>query len=53
MSSIIWSNLDKLESFKKLASLKGSVCVKKELTENGEARVAKYSIPMAAALTYN
>ena len=53
MSSIIWSNLDKLESFKKLASLKGSVCVKKELTENGEVRVAKYSIPMAAALTYN
>ena len=54
MSNISWNNLDKLESFKKLQSLKGSVSVAKELSgAEGAKRVAEYSIPMGAGLTYN
>ncbi|MCR5763888.1 MAG: glucose-6-phosphate isomerase [Treponema sp.] len=49
-----WNNLNKLESFKKLQSLKGSVSVAKELQgAGGAARVAKYTIPMGGGLTYN
>ena len=52
--AISWNNLDKLESFKKLQSLKGSVSVAKELQgAEGVARVAKYTIPMGGGLTYN
>ena len=52
--AISWNNLDKLESFKKLQSLKGSVSVAKELQgADGAARVAKYTIPMGGGLTYN
>ena len=52
--AISWNNLDKLESFKKLQSLKGSVSVAKELQgAEGAARVAKYTIPMGGGLTYN
>ena len=52
--SISWVNLDKLESFKKLQSLKGAVSVAKELSgANAAARVASCSVPMAAGLVYN
>ena len=52
--AISWNNLDKLESFKKLQSLKGSVSVAKELQgAEGAARVAKYTIQMGGGLTYN
>ncbi len=54
MNEISWNNLDKLESYKKLLSLKGSVSVAEELaSDKGASRVAAYSIPMAAGLTYN
>lgn len=53
-STINWNNLDKLESFKKLLSLKNSVSVAKELQgENGAVRVSKYSVHMGGGLTYN
>ena len=52
--AIKWENLDTLESYKKLQSLKGAVSVAKELSGAGAAeRVAKYSVPMAAGLSYN
>ena len=52
--AISWNNLDTLESFKKLQSLKNSVSVAKELSgSDGAKRVAEYSIPMAGGLTYN
>ena len=51
--SVTWSNADTLPSWKKLMSLKG-VSVKEALTAKDAAkRVAKYSVPMAAGLTYN
>ena len=51
---ITWQNLDKLESFKKLQSLKNLVSIKAELSSPTAAeRVARYSAPMAAGLTYN
>ena len=54
MASISWNNLDKLESFKKLQSLKDSVSVAKELQgAGGASRIAKYTIPMGGGLTYN
>ena len=54
MASISWNNLNKLESFKKLQSLKGNVSVAKELGgADGATRVAKYTIPMGGGLTYN
>ncbi len=53
-SSISWNNLDTLENFKKLQSLKGRVSVAKELSSDGAAaRINKYSIPMSSGLTYN
>ena len=49
-----WSNADSLSSWKKLQSLKGMVSVADELSGSGSAdRIAKYSIPMGGALTYN
>ena len=52
--AISWNNLETLESFKKLQSLKNSVSVAKELSgSDGAKRVAEYSIPMAGGLTYN
>jgi len=51
--SVSWSNADTLPSWKKLMSLKG-VSVKEALSAKDAAkRVAKYSVPMAAGLTYN
>ncbi len=51
--SVTWSNADTLSSWKKLMSLKG-VSVKEALSAKDAAkRVAKYSVPMAAGLTYN
>jgi len=52
--AISWENLDKLESYKKLQSLKGAVSVAKELSGDKAAeRVASCSVPMAAGLVYN
>ncbi|MCR5699203.1 MAG: glucose-6-phosphate isomerase, partial [Treponemataceae bacterium] len=48
--SVIWENLDKQDSFKKLMSLKGQVSLKDSLTAD---RVKKYSTAMAAGLTFN
>ena len=49
-----WSNADSLSSWKKLQSLKGMVSIADELSGAGAAdRIAKYSIPMGGALTYN
>ncbi len=51
---ISWENLDKLDSYKKLQSLKDAVSLQKELSGPEAAkRVADYSVPMAAGLTYN
>ena len=52
--AISWENLDKLESYKKLQSLKGAVSVAKELScDKAAERVASCSVPMAAGLVYN
>ena len=49
-----WTNADTLSSWKKLQSLKGMVSVADELSAPSAAdRIAKYSIPMGGALTYN
>ena len=49
-----WQNLDTLEAYKKLQSLKNLVSVKEELSgSQGAQRVKNYSVPMAAGLTYN
>ncbi len=54
MAEINWTNLNKLQSYKQLQSLKGCVSVAKELSgEEGAKRVGEYSIPMAAGLSYN
>ncbi len=45
-----YENLDTLDSFKRLLSLKGQVNIQTELTAD---RVKKYSIPMAEELTFN
>ena len=51
---VTWSNADTLSSWKKLQSLKGMVSVADELSAPTAAdRIAKYSIPMGGALTYN
>ena len=53
-TSIAWNNLDTLESFKKLQSLKGRVSVAGELSAPGAVeRIGKYSIKMGGGLTYN
>ncbi|MCR5606765.1 MAG: glucose-6-phosphate isomerase [Treponema sp.] len=51
---ISWENLNTLDSFKKLSSLKGAVSVKKALSGNdGAERVKAYSMPMSNGLVYN
>ncbi len=51
---VSWSNADSLSSWKKLMSLRGMVSVADELASPGAAeRVASYSVPMGAGLTYN
>lgn len=51
---IQWQNLDTLEAFKKLCSLKDAVDLKKELSgENAKDRVETYSTPAGANLFYN
>src|SRR5574344_629475 len=53
-SSISWDNLNKLDSFKKLQTLKGAVSVAKALSgAAGAKRVEEFSIPMSSGLTYN
>ena len=53
-SSISWDNLNKLESYKKLQTLKGAVSVAKALSgASGAKRVEEYTIPMSSGLTYN
>ncbi|MBP3709078.1 MAG: glucose-6-phosphate isomerase [Treponema sp.] len=54
MKSIAWNNLNKLESYKKLLSLKNAVSVATSLKGNaGAKRVKEFSIPMSCGLTYN
>ncbi len=51
---VTWSNADTLSSWKKLQSLKGMVSIADELSApTAVDRIAKYSIPMGGALTYN
>jgi glucose-6-phosphate isomerase len=51
---ITWGNLDTLPSYKKMLSLKGQVSLADVLGGSDAAkRVASYSIPMGAGLTYN
>ncbi len=52
--SVLWENLNNLESYRKLESLKGAVDLKRELEgEKGAERVKKCSVKMGAGLTYN
>ncbi len=55
MASLIsWTNLNKLESFKELKTLKEGISLKKALKGAGGAkRVAECNIAMGGALTYN
>ena len=51
---ISWKNLDTLQAFKGLSALKDRVNLPAAMAgEGGAARVAKYSVPMAAGLCYN
>ncbi len=51
---ITWENLDTLPAYKKLLSLKGQVKLADALgNSDAPNRVASYSVPMAAGLTYN
>ena len=51
---VSWKNLDTLAVYDKFLALKGTVDLVKEMTgENGAARVAKYTVPMACGLNYN
>ena len=51
---VTWKNFDELASYEKLMALKGRVDIKEAMTgENGAARVAKYSAPMAAGMNFN
>lgn len=47
---INWNNLDTLNSYRKLLSLKGQVKLAESLDA---ARVARYTVPMASGLVYN
>ena len=50
---VSWTNMDKLASYAKLAE-QPKVNVKEVMTgESGAERVKKYSVPMAAGLTFN
>lgn len=51
---VTWNNLDTLASYKKLAGLKNHVSVADVMSgDNGADRVARYSAPMAAGLSFN
>ncbi len=51
---ISWKNLDALDAYKALCALRGHVDLASAMSgENGAARVAKYSAPMAGGLTFN
>ena len=53
-SKVVWNNLNKMESFKELKELKGTVSLQKALKgASGAKRVAECNIPMAAGLNYN
>ena len=49
-----WKNLDTLASWKALEAMKARVDLTEAMAgENGAKRVAEYSVPMAAGLSYN
>lgn len=49
-----WNNLDTLDSYKSLASKKGSVNLVDVMSgENGATRAKTYSVPMAGGMVYN
>lgn len=49
-----WKNLDQLSSYQELLNMKDKVALAQVMTgENGADRVRRYSVPMAAHLTYN
>ena len=49
-----WKNLDTLASYSTLNGLKDHVNIAEAMSgEQGAERVKKYSVPMAAGLTYN
>ena len=51
---ISWKNLDTLAVYDKFMALKGRVNIVDAMAgENGAARVAKYSVPMACGMKYN
>ncbi|MBR6955299.1 MAG: glucose-6-phosphate isomerase [Clostridia bacterium] len=51
---ISWNNLNTLPSFGKLQSLRNKVSLREVLSgEAGAARVAEYTVPMAAGLAYH
>ena len=50
---VTWSNLDTLASYKELPEVKKVDLAAVMSGENGAERVKKYSIPMAAGLSYN
>ncbi|OON87143.1 glucose-6-phosphate isomerase [Oribacterium sp. C9] len=50
---INWNNLDTLKSYENLKAAKRLNLVEAMSGENGAERVGKYSVPMAAGLTYN
>ena len=50
---IAWKNLDTLPAYEKLQSLSRVNLPEVMSGEKGAARVAKYSVPMAAGLSYN
>ena len=50
---VTWSNLDTLTSYQELPAVKKVNLSEVMSGENGAERVKKYSIPMAAGLSYN
>ena len=51
---IAWKNLDTLPAYARLSALKDRVNLPEAMSgEAGAERVARYSVPMAAGLTYN
>ncbi|MDO4337265.1 MAG: glucose-6-phosphate isomerase [Eubacteriales bacterium] len=50
---ISWNNMDTLASYKELLGLEKVNIASAMSGENGAERVKKYSVPMAAGLTYN
>ncbi len=50
---VSWNNLDTLDAYKELQNVKEVNLQEVMAGENGAERVGKYSVPMAAGLTYN